>query len=406
MALRLTLKGIQMRLDTAIQSARVCIEANIPFALWGSPGTGKTERIEGLAESFPMPCLTETLATMESVDLRGLPAQDGKGGVVWSKPDFLLRLEALVSVSRDGRVLFFIDEINSNGPSVQVPLMQLFRKRQIGPHKLPDGVRLACAGNLQSDRAAAQRLGTALANRMAHFDVDAPVDAESVREWCAWGASENLHPMVLAFIMLRGAENGVRGRPGYQPGLLFNFSPDDASARAFASPRSVAEVSRVADAPDHLRLGIVRAIAGEAFATEFEGFVRVYRSAPPVMSILSNPAGAPVPTEPGVQYAVCLALARAANPGNLSAVLSYVQRVGREFEIVTVTDAIRRNPDLTDTPAFIQWAARNSDVDDLRSRTDASQRHANKRPDGPGASGPGHKSGLCIFRDAGAWLAP
>jgi DNA polymerase III delta prime subunit len=350
-----------MRLSTAIACARHAIEADIPVMFHGSPGTGKTEALEALARDMGLPCLTETLSTMESVDLRGLPKLDGDS-VVWAKPDFLLRLERLCAQSADGRALFFIDEINSNGQSVQVPLMQLFRKRAIGPHVLPAGVRLAAAGNLQSDRAAAQRMGTALANRMCHLPIEPPTDTESVREWCKWAASVGLHPMVIALMMLRGAENGVRGQPGYQPGLLFNFNPDDPTAPAFASPRSVAEVAKIADAPDASRFHLVRGLAGEAFATEFEGFVKVYRSAPPVLQIIANPTGAKVPQEPGVQYAVSLALARAANPGNFSAVLTYMQRVGREFEIVTATDAIRRNPDLTDTPAFINWAARNADV--------------------------------------------
>jgi hypothetical protein len=121
-------------------------------------------------------------------------------------------------------------------------------------------------------------------------------------------------------------------------------------------------VSKIADAPDAVRHHLVAGLVGQKAATEFAGFVQVYRSAPPVAAILANPAGAKVPSEPGVQYAVALALARAADPANFGGVLQYMQRVGREFEIVTATDAIRRNPDLTDTRAFVDWAARNSDV--------------------------------------------
>jgi hypothetical protein len=101
---------------------------------------------------------------------------------------------------------------------------------------------------------------------------------------------------------------------------------------------------------------------GDAAAAEFEGFVRVYRSLPPILSIINNPTGAPVPSDPSTQYAVAVALSRASNPANFQNVLSYMRRVGREFEIVTVTDAIRRNPELCNTQAFIHWAASNADV--------------------------------------------
>ncbi|ACB80852.1 ATPase associated with various cellular activities AAA_5 [Methylorubrum populi BJ001] len=345
-----------MNLHTALSALSEALKANIPVMLHGAPGIGKTDGIESTAAGIKLPCLTEVLATMEAVDLRGLPCITGDS-VSWSKPDFLARLERM---GPEG--VLFIDEANSNAQSVQVPLMQLAWKRQIGPHEIPTGWRIVMAGNRQSDRAAAQRMGTALANRLLHLDIDPPNSQDDVRAWAKWAAGAQIHPMVIAFIMLRGGPNGVQGAPGYQPGLLFDFRPDDANARAFPTPRAWSQVSKIADAPDAVRLHLVAGLVGEKAACEFEGFVQVYRSAPPVLSIIANPAGAPVPTQPGVQYAVSLALARAANAGNFSAVLQYVRRVGREFEIVTATDAIRRNPDLTDTSAFIDWAARNSDV--------------------------------------------
>lgn len=345
-----------MNLQSALSALEVAFKANIPTMLHGAPGTGKTEGIEATAAALGLPCLTEVLATMEAVDLRGLPCIDG-GAVTWSKPDFLARLEAM---GPEG--VLFIDEANSNAQSVQVPLMQLAWKRQIGPHAIPEGWRIVMAGNRQSDRAAAQRMGTALANRLLHLDVDAPNSQDDVRAWATWAAGAGIHPMVIAFLMLRGGSNGTPGKPGYQPGLLFDFRPEDANARAFPTPRAWSQVSKVATAPDAVRLHLVAGLVGAKAASEFEGFVKIYKSAPPVLSIISNPDGAAVPKEPGVQYAVALALARAANATNFSAILRYMSRVGREFEIVTATDAIRRHPDLTDTPAFVTWAARNADV--------------------------------------------
>jgi hypothetical protein len=350
-----------MELATAIDCAADCIAADIPFFLHGSPGTGKTDSVGQLCERLSYENVTESIAGLESVDLRGLPGHDGSGGVVWSRPDFMIRCDRAKAAS--GRnVLLFIDEVNAVPVSVQVPLMQLALTRRIGPHALPDGTRLAFAGNLLTDRAAAQRMGTAFNNRVAHFDIDSPASVDGVKAWSRWAASNKIHPMVIAFLMLRGAPNGTPDRPGYAPGLLHWFNPQDANARAFPSPRSWALVSRIADAPLSRLRQLVAALVGETAANEFMGFVSVFKSAPPVSAILANPAGAAVPSEPGVQYAVSLALARAATPTNFDSVLTYVQRMGSEFEIVTATDAVRRNPDLTCTSAFISWAARNSDV--------------------------------------------
>lgn len=363
------MKGNPMNLAAVLEAARVAIESDVPFMLHGEPGIGKTEGIEGIAADMGMPSQTDSLGTMESVDLRGLPGHDGKGGVAWSKPDFLVRLEALAAASPTGRVLWFVDEINTNGQAVQVPLMQAFRKRSIGPHALPAGVRLAAAGNRMQDRAAAQRMGTALNNRLLHLDVDNPANPDGVKDWARWAAGAQIHPAVIAFIMLRGAPSGIEGQPGFQPGLIHHMEPNDPNARAFPSPRSWSEVSKIMaaldnGAPERTRLPLVTGLVGDKAATEFDGFVRVWKSIPPVHAIVSNPNGAKVPSEPSAQYAVAMALARAAasTPSHFAAVLQYMKRVGKEFEIVTVTDAVRRNPDLTDSGPYVTWTAANSDI--------------------------------------------
>ena len=350
-----------MRLAQALELAIYAIKANIPVHLSGAPGTGKTEGIGGRARAEGFGFQADTLGTMESVDMRGLPAHDGTGGVMWSRPDFLVRLDKLAAQFSDSIVVWLIDEINANNASIQVPCMALIRERHIGPHYLPANVRIVTAGNRGSDRAAAQRMGTALANRLCHVPVDSPASPDGVKEWTAWGSANNVHPMMLAFMMLRGAPSGIAGEPGFQPGLLHNFDPASPEP-AFPSPRSVTEAAKACDAPRHIRRGIVQGLCGEGFAAEFDGFAEIYGSLPPILSILSNPTGAKVPDAPSAQFAVSMALGRAATPSNFASVLTYMARVGREFEIVTVTDALRRCPDLTDTAAFITWAARNGDV--------------------------------------------
>ena len=109
---------------------------------------------------------------------------------------------------------------------------------------------------------------------------------------------------------------------------------------------------------------LVAGLVGEAAAGEFEGFVRIYKALPPIQQIIGAPDTAPVPSErdASTQYAVAVALSRASNAANFAAVLRYMARVGSEFETVTATDAVRRNPSLASTPAFIQWAASHADV--------------------------------------------
>ena len=59
-----------------------------------------------------------------------------------------------------------------------------------------------------------------------------------------------------------------------------------------------------------------------------------------------------------------LMLARFADRGNFSAIVTYIQRseFGRDFETVTALDATKRDVLLCDTKAWIEWANKNNDL--------------------------------------------
>jgi hypothetical protein len=336
-----------MNMTQTAEALAVLLVADVPAMLWGPPGIGKTDLVEQVARDQGRSCITETLATMEPVDLRGLPWRDAEtDSVAWSKPDFLVRLE-----QAGPEPVLFVDEANANNAGLQVCLMQLVLNRRVGPHRLPEGTRIVLAGNRVTDRAAAQRMPTALANRLSHLDVE-----PDVKSWLGWAARVQLHPVVVAFISWRG--QGTSNRPG----LLHQFDPAKPDQRAFPSPRSWAQVAKLVDAPDSCRAALIASQVGDGPAAELEGFIRLRRELPPLPSILANPTGAPVPSQPSLQYLVTVALSRAANAANFTAVLTYVARLGREFEIVAATDAVRRDPTLAETAAFVHWAAANADV--------------------------------------------
>jgi hypothetical protein len=348
-----------MKLSEALECVEHAIAANVPAHLSGAPGIGKTEGTGNMAARRDWLFYSTTLSTMESVDMRGLPKHGPDDSVIWNVPDFIKTLRDMAAAEPGRIIVWLIDEITALKADVQIPCMQLIRERHIGPHWLPETVRIVTAGNRQSDRAAAQRMGTALANRLLHFDVDSPATPEGVQEWCQWAAQNDIPPIMLAFIMLRGAATGAEGAPGYQPGMLHHFDPNNAAALAFPTPRSVVSASKFCDLPKGIRHKMMKAACGEIFAAEFEGFAEVYSKLPSPLAIASNPAGAAVPEKAPLQYAIAMALARYAKPGNFAALLQYMGRVGTAFSVAMVTEALRRTPDLTDTPAFIQWRAAN-----------------------------------------------
>lgn len=312
--------------------------ADVPVFLWGAPGVGKSDMVRDLARDHFGGFIDWRASLCDAADVGGLPTiQDGR--TVWTVPDVFPRVE------RDGATgVLFLDELNAAPISVQAALFGLVLNREIKGYRLPEGWRIVAAGNRQSDKAAAQRMPSALANRFAHVDVD--VDVEGWREWAA---SRGIDPAMIAFI-------------GFRPAYLHKMTgaPNE---RAFPSPRSVTQASKFASEPNAAaRLRRMAALCGDDFATTFDAFYRAWSAMPDLALILREPETAPVPADSAIRYAVSSFLASKATRQNLAAIMTYACRMSRDYEISIVTDATRRDPDLKITGAFTAWAARNSDV--------------------------------------------
>lgn len=322
-----------MKVSEAIPALNAALDADIPPHLWGAPGIGKSELVAAVAKARGAALVDIRLNLFDPVDLRGLPTV-ANGATVWLKP-------AIWPADDSRETILFFDEMDRASPSVMSAAMQIVLDRRVGEHVLPASVRIVAAGNGRTDRTGTNKMPAALANRFCHFDIEADADA-----WAAWATGAGIDPALVAFIRFR-------------PNLIHAESAD---GRTFPSPRQWAKVNRVMGQPDHIRHALAKGLVGEGPAGELEAFVRVMRALPPLDSILQDPAGAPVPSDPSARFAVAAALARRATDANLAAVLAYAGRLPREFEVMTAVDAIRRQPKLAETSAFVAWAVRNQDV--------------------------------------------
>lgn len=323
--------------ETVRSDILACIAADIPVMLWGAPGVGKSDLMRAVAAELGLPLIDWRANLREPVDLRGLPTVDlNARRTVWLQP------EDLPDAARDGpEGILFIDEIVNAAPSMQAALYGLILDRRLGDYVLPPGWRVVAAGNRMADRSSAGRMPLALANRFAHFTLDADPEA-----WRAWAEGAGIHPLVVAFV-------------GFRPNLLHVMPGPD--SMAFPSPRSWARVSRVADAPDGALYRRAAALVGDGPAAEFQAFAKAWRNLPSLATILREPDTAPVPTEPAAVYAVASLLARKADRINLGSLIRYAERLGGDYERFVVTDAARRDDGLKSTAAYVQWAARNAD---------------------------------------------
>jgi len=323
----------------AMELVKIYRKQNIPSCMLGPPGIGKTLGVEQITIEEKTCLKYLELSTLESIDLRGLPSIDQEREIVkWIPP------EMLPSEDRDGKKgILFLDEMNVGHPSVQAACMPLVQFGRIGSYRLPKGWYIVAAGNRQSDRASAQKIPTALADRFGFIFVEPDKDA-----WVEWANKNGVNPMIVAFIRWR-------------PELLHKM--DEADQIVFPTPRSWMKASLVCDIErTDLRFRAVAGVVGDGAASEYEGFYRTVKSLPEMDDIIKNPSTAMIPDEPSALYAVSTGLARMANKTNFKNVMTYAQRLDVEFEIITAIDATKQDPDLCDHKAYIQFAKRNKEI--------------------------------------------
>ena len=308
--------------------------------LWGAPGIAKSAAAHQVGAARGWKVIEYRANLREPVDVRGIPVPDIKAGTTnWLVPDELPRAD------RDGeRGILFLDEINTASPQMMAVLFGLVLDRRVGEYVLPDGWVIIAAGNRVSDRAAAQRMPTALRNRFAHFNIKPDVVA-----WCDWATKAGVAPEVVAFIRLRGSD-------------VLHIMPKG-DENAFPTPRSITKAAKYVNAPKKLRYRLFASLIGEAVAAELDGFIELYRSLGSLDAIIADPNNAPVPTEASSRYAVCTGLGRLATRKTLPAIITYAKRLNhRESEILVMHDATTRDEKLKETAAYGKWAVENQDL--------------------------------------------
>ena len=337
-------------LKNAAACLRFNIANNIPTFIWGPPGVGKSQVVHQVLKELKYNIIDIRLSLRDPVDLRGLPLQDVKGGSTkWLPP------AELPNVARDGdKGGLFLDEANTASLAMQSAAMGLVLDRKLGEYHLPDGWVPIAAGNRLIDKAAAQRMGTALKNRFSHLEIGVDLDS-----WCEHANKAEFHPMVVGFIRFRPdllhimPGTGVKGSTSIP-----------AEANAFPTPRAWEVVCKYADASEAIRQTLVASVVGEGPAAEFEGFARVWARLPSINEIFTSPKSARVPPmdEPSVHFAVAAAVARRCNKDNFDNALIYAARLTKEFEVMIAVDAVKRDPALQKTRAFAKWAVNNQEV--------------------------------------------
>lgn len=252
----------------------------ISTMIWGPPGIGKSSIVAQVSQAAGLEFIDVRLSQLAPTDLRGLPVavpakdDESMGTSTWYPPEFL---------PRKGQGILFLDELNMAPPAMQGVAQQLILDRQVGSYRVPEGWFIWAAGNRKEDRSSVFEMPAPLANRFLHLSV--VPDFDSFKNY---GLQCGLNEQVLAFLAFR-------------PTLLHKLSIKEPS---WPSPRSWEMASRL-----HAAGLAVDPAIGEATASEFRAYLKVYEKLPDLDKIFSGKGSRlKFPDEPSSRWAVSIGL--------------------------------------------------------------------------------------------------
>ncbi len=260
--------------------------------------------------------------------------------------------------------VFFLDDLGQAPVAVQAACMQLILAREINGKKISDHVVFVAATNRREDRAGVQGILDPLKSRfiIAHLVTDTD-------DWIEWAST----------VQVSSLGKPINGMPDelihfidYRRELLHNYTstPDLVN---FAMPRTVAKVGelQLAGCPQELEYQMFAQTAGEGFAGEYTGFLRMIRDLTSLDLILASPLAVTMPEEPSTMYATCAGLAARADDSTFPAIAEFAERMfdGSQFSdgmprgdfgMMMILNITTKHPDLKETPEFIQWAIKHN----------------------------------------------
>ena len=253
----------------ATKAIKVAFKRQRPLFLWGPPGIGKSEVVDGITNEMSGIMYDLRLGQMDPTDLRGMPYYNKETGMMdWAPP---IDLPTPEIAAQYPVVVLFLDEMNAAPASVQAAAYQLILNRRIGKYVLPDNVVVIAAGNRESDKGVTYRMPTPLANRFIHIEMRADFEA-----WLDWAVNNNIHEDVVGYLSFAKQD-------------LYDFDAKSAS-RAFATPRSWSFVSELLDEPmeETTATDLVAGAIGEGLAVKFQAHRKIAGKLPNPEDVLSG----------------------------------------------------------------------------------------------------------------------
>jgi len=310
----------------------------VPYIM-GAPGTSKSAQIAQIAKENKLMLIDIRLAQSDPVDLNGLPFMNHDTGKASFYAFDMFPLEGDPIPEGYNGWLILLDELGQAPMSVQLAAFKLILDKQVGMHKLHKNVAIIAAGNRREDKAGATKMSTALQSRMAHFEIE--LDHEG---WLDWAYANGIDYRITSYV-------------NFKQDALNDFKPDH-SDFTFACPRTWEFMSNIIKRMPALNIrdmATFASVIGEGQARNFFEYTQIYESLPTIEEIIANPMNAKLGLENSAHYAISGLIGHNFSLTNAEPLMKYVERLGIEFQVVTMRNVVKRVKKASSLPVVSKW---------------------------------------------------
>jgi hypothetical protein len=327
-----------------------CLEAGIVPFVRSSPGMGKSTIMRSIARQFNLFLIDIRLSTSQPEDLTGLPEFITVNGRriatftpfdIFPGPHTPLPINPETGEPYDGWLIFF-DEFNSAAIEMQAACYKVILDRIVGQMPLHVRVKMACAGNMMTDKAITNELSTALQSRLAHINMILSHD-----EW--------MEDVALA----EDYDERIVGYHNFDPDALMDFKPDHQD-KTFCCPRTWEFMNRFVKGNEieNEDTGLYAGTITSTHASAFVQYAHIYKEIQTVKDILADPEGAEIYSdhESNKQWGIVTHLMKHADEKTFADISKYVNRMGLSHRILFYRRAMVKLPQMRHHPAFVKAA--------------------------------------------------
>ena len=346
---------LPVNLYDAYESVSDCwdaVRARVPNLI-SSPGVGKSSLIFQIAEDRELLVVDVRLSTVDPTELNGFPhiweTKDGRKVASYVPMDMFPVVGTELPINpKTGRPykgwILFLDEFNAGTMLVQAAAYKIILDRMVGMYKLDDRCVMATAGNLMSDKAITNRLGTATQSRVIHIPIKVCVDT-----WEMWAGSAGIDHRVISFIK-------------FMPEMLHMFDPNHTDL-TFQCPRTwhfMSDIFMKYDPIPIQKMSLMAGTVGIGGARAYHAHTEVYKELPDINKILADPRGVHFRDDPSVTYALAGIIGHNMNDTNAQGCLQFIDRLGADHQVTAIRQAVGRNYDMLQNDYVLDWMSTNT----------------------------------------------